>query len=159
MRGILLKLTNPHLRALVECFLMDAEFLRDFCRAPAGIKNHHAYLGGLLEHVVTLLDGEYCIILAPNGQRQYFRGPAVVFPEPMEQFVKRDGNQVFKAHSLKKNVGLHVRVVKDVTNGPSPDWLKRRLRAIGLRPINALVDITNYIAYDRGRPLPAWSNG
>ena len=45
------------------------------------------------------------------------------------------------------------RMVKGVTNGPSPDWLKRRLKAIGLRPINALVDITNYSAYDRGRPL------
>ena len=49
LRGSLLKLTNQHLRALVECFLMDADFVRDFCRAPAGIKNHHAYLGGLLE--------------------------------------------------------------------------------------------------------------
>ena len=38
-------------------------------------------------------------------------------------------------------------------NGPSPDWLQRRLTAIGLRPINALVDITNYITFDRGRPL------
>jgi len=45
------------------------------------------------------------------------------------------------------------RVIKGVTNGQSPDWLQRRLKAIGLRPINALVDITNYIAYDRGRPL------
>jgi phenylalanyl-tRNA synthetase beta chain len=45
------------------------------------------------------------------------------------------------------------RLVRDVKNGPSPEWLQRRLRAIGLRPINALADITNYIAYDRGRPL------
>ena len=45
------------------------------------------------------------------------------------------------------------RLVRGVKNGPSPDWLQRRLRAIGLRPINALVDITNYIAYDRARPL------
>ena len=45
------------------------------------------------------------------------------------------------------------RLVKGVKNGPSPEWLQRRLRAIGLRPINALADITNYIAYDRGRPL------
>ncbi|PLW76130.1 phenylalanine--tRNA ligase subunit beta [Cohaesibacter celericrescens] len=43
--------------------------------------------------------------------------------------------------------------VKGVTNGPSPEWMQKRLRAIGLRPINALVDITNYITYDRGRPL------
>lgn len=43
--------------------------------------------------------------------------------------------------------------IKGVKNGPSPDWMQKRLRAIGLRPINALVDMTNYISYDRGRPL------
>ncbi|ESR26034.1 phenylalanine--tRNA ligase subunit beta [Lutibaculum baratangense] len=46
-----------------------------------------------------------------------------------------------------------LRLVRGVRNGPSPDWLKRRLEAIGLRPINALVDITNYMTYDRNRPL------
>jgi phenylalanyl-tRNA synthetase beta chain len=46
-----------------------------------------------------------------------------------------------------------LRLVRGVNNGPSPDWLQRRLTAIGLRPINALVDITNFITYDRGRPL------
>ncbi len=45
------------------------------------------------------------------------------------------------------------RMIKGVTNKPSPAWLRQRLRAIGLRPINALVDITNYISYDRARPL------
>jgi phenylalanyl-tRNA synthetase beta chain len=46
-----------------------------------------------------------------------------------------------------------LRLVRGVKNGPSPDWLQKRLAAIGLRPINALVDITNFITYDRGRPL------
>jgi 3'-5' exoribonuclease len=50
-------LTNPHLRALAECFLMDQDFVQAFCRAPAGVRVHHAYIGGLLEHVVTLMDG------------------------------------------------------------------------------------------------------
>lgn len=45
------------------------------------------------------------------------------------------------------------RLVRGVRNGPSPAWLQDRLKAIGLRPISALVDITNYISYDRGRPL------
>ncbi len=45
------------------------------------------------------------------------------------------------------------RYFRGVTNGPSPDWMQRRLRAIGLRPISALVDITNYVTYDLGRPL------
>jgi phenylalanyl-tRNA synthetase beta chain len=46
-----------------------------------------------------------------------------------------------------------LRLVRGVKNGPSPEWLQRRLKAIGLRPINTLVDITNYVTYDRGRPL------
>lgn len=46
-----------------------------------------------------------------------------------------------------------LRLVRGVRNGPSPDWLQKRLRAIGLRPINALVDITNYLTFDRARPL------
>lgn len=45
------------------------------------------------------------------------------------------------------------RVVRGLTNGVSPDWLSARLQAIGQRPINTLVDITNYISFDRGRPL------
>src|SRR5207248_11527469 len=46
-----------------------------------------------------------------------------------------------------------LRLVRNVKYGSSPQWLPVRLRAIGLRPINALVDITNFITYDRGRPL------
>ena len=45
------------------------------------------------------------------------------------------------------------RVIRGVRNGPSPAWLQKRLTAIGLRPINRLVDVTNLIAYDRARPL------
>ncbi|KAF2991306.1 phenylalanine--tRNA ligase subunit beta [Methylocystis sp. MJC1] len=46
-----------------------------------------------------------------------------------------------------------LRLVKGVKNGPSPSWLQKRLREIGLRPINALVDITNFLTFDRARPL------
>jgi len=46
-----------------------------------------------------------------------------------------------------------LRLVRGVKNGASPTWLQQRLTAIGLRPINALVDITNFITYDRARPL------
>jgi len=56
-----------------------------------------------------------------------------------------------KTPSLCPAFGL--RLVKGVKNGPSPDWLQKRLAAIGLRPINALVDITNFITFDRARPL------
>ena len=46
-----------------------------------------------------------------------------------------------------------LRLVRGVKNGASPEWMQKRLKAIGLRPINALVDITNYMTFDRGRPL------
>ena len=45
------------------------------------------------------------------------------------------------------------RYVKGVTNGPSPKWMQDRLLSIGLRPISALVDITNFVTFDLGRPL------
>ena len=53
-------------------------------------------------------------------------------------------------------VGRHFRGVK---NGPSPDWLQRRLKAIGLRPISALVDITNLVTFDLNRPLHVFDAG
>lgn len=43
--------------------------------------------------------------------------------------------------------------IKGVKNGPSPEWVQRRLEAVGLRPLNALVDVTNYLSYDLCRPL------
>ncbi len=45
------------------------------------------------------------------------------------------------------------RTIGNLTNGPSPAWLQKRLRAIGVRPINTLVDITNFFTIDLGRPL------
>src|SRR5262245_28655161 len=54
--AFLRKLRDPHLLNLAECFLVDEDFMRKFSRAPAGVKNHHAYIGGLIEHVVSLME-------------------------------------------------------------------------------------------------------
>ncbi len=60
LRGV----KNVHLRSLAECFLMDDAFMAKFTAAPAGVKNHHAYKGGLLEHVVSLM--EVCLVVGPR---------------------------------------------------------------------------------------------
>ena len=52
----LLQVSNPHLRALLNLFLQDETLMQGFVQAPAGVRVHHAYLGGLLEHVVTMLE-------------------------------------------------------------------------------------------------------
>jgi len=55
--------------------------------------------------------------------------------------------------SIRKFAGRYIRGVK---NGPSPEWLQQRLRAVGLRPINVLADITNFVSFGWGRPLHAY---
>ncbi|HEY3694857.1 phenylalanine--tRNA ligase subunit beta [Phenylobacterium sp.] len=64
------------------------------------------------------------------------------FPSPIEIRVDGDACPLFAG-----------RLIRGVKNGPSPAWLQQRLASIGLRPINALVDVTNLISYDRARPL------
>ena len=78
-------------------------------------------------------------------------------PDPLAPIKGGFANPVAVRLDLADNPGwcpaFALRLVRGVKNGPSPDWMRRRLQAIGLRPINALVDITNYITFDRGRPL------
>ncbi|MDA7430534.1 phenylalanine--tRNA ligase subunit beta [Primorskyibacter aestuariivivens] len=68
------------------------------------------------------------------------------FPCPIgisiDEDTRENGCQVFAG-----------RLIRGVENGPSPQWLQDRLRAIGLRPISRLVDITNFFTFDRNRPL------
>lgn len=74
------------------------------------------------------------------------------FPSPVtvsiDEDTQQDGCEVFAG-----------RLIRGVTNGPSPQWLQDRLRAIGLRPISALVDVTNFFTYDRNRPLHVFDAG
>ncbi|MDV6330511.1 phenylalanine--tRNA ligase subunit beta [Asticcacaulis sp. 201] len=64
------------------------------------------------------------------------------FPSPISVSVDGDACRFFSG-----------RLIRGVKNGPSPEWLQTRLTSIGLKPISTLVDITNYLSYDRARPL------
>ncbi|MDH5797642.1 MAG: phenylalanine--tRNA ligase subunit beta, partial [Paracoccaceae bacterium] len=68
------------------------------------------------------------------------------YPSPItvsiDEDTRTDGCEVFMG-----------RLIRGVKNGPSPQWLQDRLRAIGLRPISALVDVTNFFTFDANRPL------
>ncbi len=59
----------------------------------------------------------------------------------------------FDAHDRHLCPAFGLRLIRGVRNGPSPDWVQARLRAIGLRPINALVDVTNFMTFAVNRPL------
>jgi phenylalanyl-tRNA synthetase beta chain len=71
---------------------------------------------------------------------------------------------------FRSPIGIHIedrsacplflgRHLRGVSNGPSPDWLRGHLEAIGLRPISALVDITNFLTFDVNRPLHVFDAG
>ncbi len=68
------------------------------------------------------------------------------FPCPINVTIDEDTRE----HGCEVFMG---RLIRGVKNGPSPEWLQQRLKAIGLRPISALVDVTNFFTYDMNRPL------
>jgi 3'-5' exoribonuclease len=70
LKAIVRKVNDPHLRSLGETYFIDDEFMRAFTRCPAGVKIHHAYVGGLLEHVVTMMEvAEKILPLYPDVNR------------------------------------------------------------------------------------------
>ena len=84
------------------------------------------------------------------------RGLGTLKPAPMasvEGGFASSLNVSIDADVLKDAPVFTGRLIKGVKNGPSPQWLQDRLRAIGLRPISTLVDITNFFTYDMNRPL------
>lgn len=123
-----------------------------------------AKVGGPVAEALGVDDPVIEIAITPNrgdclGVRGIARdlaaaGLGVLKPLVVEQEQGRykpsiDVNIDVREHCAKF-IGCEIR---GVTNGESPDWLKNRLKAIGLRPISALVDITNYISFNLARPL------
>jgi len=74
--------------------------------------------------------------------------------------IKKNGKQILKVKIEKsKNQACTIFgscLIKNIKNQESPDWLKKRILSLGLRPISAVVDITNYVMFDLNRPLHAY---
>ncbi len=61
LQEMLRSITDPDLLNLADCFLIDEEFMERFCKTPAGVKLHHAYPGGLLEHTTQMMEAAVTI--------------------------------------------------------------------------------------------------
>jgi len=72
-----------------------------------------------------------------------------IFTQPIKVLISRDKNQGCLAFGSC--------YIKNITNKESPAWLKDKILALGLKPISAVVDITNYVMFDRNRPLHAYN--
>lgn len=83
--------------------------------------------------------------------------PLVKKTWPIIEFEKRTedliGVEILEELLCPRYCGL---VVKDVSVGPSPDWLRQRIEAMGLKPINNVVDVTNYVLFATGQPIHAF---
>jgi 3'-5' exoribonuclease len=152
LRGFLLKLGDPHLRALAECFLIDDAFVAAFCKTPAGIRNHHAYIGGLLEHVVTMLDAaDRLSPLYPELNRDVLM--MGVFLHDIGKTRELSGDLVFGYTDEGQLVGhidlgvemLNEKVAKvpDLTGEPFPRELLLRLKHL---------IVSHHGAYEFGSP-------
>ncbi len=137
LRSTLLKMKNFHLRALIECFLMDDDFVRGLRRAPAGIRNHHAYVGGLLEHIVSMIDGaERLLPLYPELDRDLLL--AGIFFHDIGKIRELSYHRVFGYTDEGQLIGhLVIGVemineklpqVRDLTGEPFPHELLLRLK-------------------------------
>ncbi|MHB2020471.1 MAG: hypothetical protein ACYCW6_26345, partial [Candidatus Xenobia bacterium] len=78
---------------------------------PTGIEVVPDSTAAYVREAVTLERLEHCILLDENGNKRFIRGPAVVFPEPTEMFVERNGTRKFKAIELNELSGLYVKVI------------------------------------------------
>jgi major vault protein len=84
---------------------------------PTGIEVLRDENGDYVREAVTLERLEYCILLDENGNKRYIQGPAVVFPEPTEDFITKNGLRKYKAIELNEMSGLYIKVIAPYTEG------------------------------------------
>ncbi|MDR4504597.1 MAG: phenylalanine--tRNA ligase subunit beta [Candidatus Scalindua sp.] len=114
----------------------------DFCLDVEVTSNRPDCLGimGIAREVAVLVRGK---LLIPDVGY-----PAIAENIESETSVENEEKELCSRYTA--------RIIKGVTIGPSPEWLQKRLQVLGLRPVNNVVDITNYVLMESGQPLHAF---
>lgn len=84
---------------------------------PTGVEVVPDGGGKYVREAVTLERLEYCILLDESGEKRIVKGPQVVFPEPTETFVEKDGARKYKATELNPDMGIYIKVTADYEEG------------------------------------------
>lgn len=84
---------------------------------PTGVEVVRDRQGRYVREAVTLERLEYCILLDEDGNKRFIQGPAVVFPEPTEEFVTKNGSRKFRAIELNEMSGLYIKVIAPYKEG------------------------------------------
>lgn len=84
---------------------------------PTGMEVFPVSENRFVRNAVTLEMLEYCILLGENGKKRFVNGPDVVFPQPTETFIEKEGTKKFRATELNENMGLYIKVIADYKDG------------------------------------------
>ncbi|MEA4913097.1 MAG: phenylalanine--tRNA ligase subunit beta [Christensenella sp.] len=151
-----------------ELGLTDADYPGSEVHGILILKGDHP-LGQSIDETLGFDDDIFEFELTPNRPdcisiigmcREAAAALGQSFREPAIQSVKGEGNAADYARVTVENYDLcpryTARVVKDIVIEPSPAWMQRKLKAVGMRPINNIVDITNYVLVEYGHPMHAF---
>jgi 3'-5' exoribonuclease len=148
---------NPHLKVLVEEFLADTELMEKFCNAPGGMKLHHSYIGGLLEHTLNMLHVALAILpLYPDVQSDLVL--AGIFLHDMGKTEELSYDMAFSYTDSGQLIGHIVKTVVMVNQ--KADALRAKGTQIDQTILDALghIILSHHGAFEFGSPkLPATS--
>ena len=148
-------------------------WLKDYCKYDLSVATLAERLtnAGLVVDTVKPVDDDYCLEIEVTSNRPDclgFIGVArevativrngLLIPCVDYETTSESVNDITSVTIKDKELcpRYTARIIKDVKIGPSPEWLQKRITSIGLRPVNNIVDITNYVLMESGQPLHAF---
>ena len=148
-------------------------WLKDYCKHDLSVEELAESLtnAGLVVDTVNPVEDDFCLEVEVTSNRPDclgFIGVArevaavvrgeLIIPDVNYATVKENINDITSVTVEDNELCQRytARIIKDVKIGPSPEWLQKKISSIGLRPVNNIVDITNYVLMESGQPLHAF---